>query len=64
MVSHAEFRPRPRSDVDRVTASATYHREIAAGQIWATTLAYGVNSGPEVLPAEIVHLVTHAGLNI
>lgn len=60
--AEVEFRPRPRSDVDRATASATYHRAIDHDRIWATTVAYGVNSGPEVLPAEVVHLVTHAGL--
>lgn len=60
--AEAEFRPRPRSDVNRTTASATYHRQLDRNRFWATTLAYGVNSGPEVLPAEVVHLVTHAAL--
>lgn len=56
-----EFAPRPRSDVNRTTASATYHVD-AAGRLWASTIAYGVNSGPEVLPTGPVQLVTHAGL--
>jgi hypothetical protein len=59
--AEAEFPPQPRSDVDRVTASATYHR-MTATAIWATTLAYGMNAGPEVIPGDIVHLTTHAGL--
>ena len=31
-----------REDVDRITASATYHR-LAAGRLWATTAAWGQN---------------------
>ena len=30
--------------------------------IWATTLAYGMNAGPEVIPGDVVNLTTHAGL--
>jgi hypothetical protein len=59
--AEAEFPPQPRIDVDRVTASATYHRMTGA-KIWATTLAYGMNAGPEVIPGDVVHLTTHAGL--
>jgi hypothetical protein len=59
--AEAEFPPQPRSDIDRVTASATYHRMTGAA-IWATTLAYGMNAGPEVVPGEVVDLTTHAGL--
>ena len=59
--AEAEFPPQPRSDVDRVTASATYHRMTGAA-IWATTLAYGMNAGPEVIPGDVVNLTTHAGL--
>jgi hypothetical protein len=33
----------PRVDVDRVTASATYHRRFDQTNIWATTLAWGLN---------------------
>ena len=33
----------PRVDVDRVTASATYHRQLRPGSIWATTLGWGRN---------------------
>jgi YHS domain-containing protein len=33
----------PRLDVNRVTASATFHR-ISEGSVWATTLAWGRNS--------------------
>src|SRR3989442_6529247 len=31
----------PRLDVDRVTASATYHRTLRLGSIWATTIRWG-----------------------
>lgn len=33
----------PRVDVERVTASATYHRRIGAGSLWASTVAWGRN---------------------
>jgi hypothetical protein len=33
----------PRADVNRVTASATYHRPFGRNSIWATTLAWGRN---------------------
>ncbi len=33
----------PRADVDRVTASLTYHRRVGAGNLWASTLAWGRN---------------------
>jgi hypothetical protein len=59
--AEAEFPPEPRADVDRLTASATYHRRVGSG-LSATTLAYGVNSGIEVIPGARVSLVTHAFL--
>jgi hypothetical protein len=59
--AEAEFPPQPRSDLFRSTASATYHR-LAGQNVWATTAAYGVNSGSEVIPGDVVHLVTHAAL--
>ena len=33
----------PPADVDRVTASLTYHRRAGAGSLWASTLAWGRN---------------------
>jgi hypothetical protein len=59
--AEAEFPPEPRADVDRLTASATYHRRLDQG-LSATTVAYGVNSGVEVIPGAHVDLVTHAFL--
>jgi hypothetical protein len=59
--AEAEFAPQPRSNVNRGTASATYHRLAGAG-VWATTLAYGVNFGREVVPEAVVDLVTQAVL--
>jgi len=60
--AEAEFPPQPRTDVNRLTASATYHRRLGTDGIWATTFAYGLNSGPEILPAEIFTATTFAVL--
>ncbi len=60
--AHPEFAPRPPSDVDRVTASATYHRPLTAQGIWATTLAWGMNSGLVVVPTGAFDVTTHAVL--
>jgi hypothetical protein len=56
-----EFPPEPRADVERLSASATYHRRVGT---WfsATTLAYGLNAGLEIVPADKVRLVTHAAM--
>jgi hypothetical protein len=48
--------------VNRATASATYHRVVGEQGIWATTLAYGVNSGPEVIPGDVFDAITQAVL--
>ena len=50
-----------RVDVDRVTASAIYHRAACAGGLWATTVAWGRN----VEDGEATHAVlaeTHVSL--
>ena len=60
--AEAEFPPQPRSDVNRVTASLTYQAGAGGDRRWATTVAYGVNGGDEILPAEAVFLITHAAL--
>ena len=57
-----EFAPEPRSDLDRLTASATYHRPVGDGGIWATTLAYGLNSGREIIPGGAFDVTTFAVL--
>ena len=57
--AEAEFAPQPRTDLNRFTASATYHR-MSGENVWATTLAYGVNSGREIIPGDAIDLVTHA----
>jgi hypothetical protein len=36
----------PRTDVTRLTASATYHRTLGPGSIWASTVAWGRNREP------------------
>ena len=59
--AEAEYPPQPRGDVNRTTVSAIYHR-MTASAMWATTLAYGVNAGSEVIPGDVVDLVTHAVL--
>jgi hypothetical protein len=52
----------PRTDVDRVTASAIYHRRLREGNVWATTLAYGRNSELSIIPGGSIHQTTHAVL--
>ena len=34
------------TDLTRVTASATYHRAVSPSTLWATTVAWGMNSEP------------------
>jgi len=60
--AEAEFGAQPRSDLHRSTASATYHRPYRRAGQWATTVAYGMNAGPEVLPEGSFDAVTHAAL--
>lgn len=46
-LAEAEFRTsRPRTDVNRITASATYHR-LVNDRLWATTVAWGQNREPD-----------------
>jgi hypothetical protein len=53
----------PSNDVDRATASAVYHRPIGAGGLWATTIAWGVNSARHVIPGSgFVRQTSHAAL--
>ena len=52
----------PSTSVTRTTASATYHRLVRGFDVWATTLAYGVNSGPEIVAGDRHETTTHAGL--
>jgi hypothetical protein len=59
--AEAEFPPLGASDVTRTTASATYHR-LSPERFWATTVAYGVNAGREIIPGRAVDLTTHAVL--
>jgi hypothetical protein len=60
--AEAEFPPQPPSDVRRSTASATYHRPAGDGSVWATTMAYGVLAGREIVPGDSFYAVTHAAL--
>ena len=59
--AEAEFAPFPRSDVNRATASLMYQTGSDTVR-WATTVAYGINGGTEVIPDDAVFLVTHGGL--
>ena len=54
----------PPTDVTRITASGIYHRPFAAGSgVWATTLAYGVNSELTHIPGDdFLRQTTHAVL--
>jgi hypothetical protein len=55
----ADFPPRRGHDVTRTTASATYHRR-TGGTFSATTVAYGVNAGPEIIAGSAVDITSHA----
>ncbi|MEQ1575401.1 MAG: hypothetical protein ABL993_14275 [Vicinamibacterales bacterium] len=52
----------PRTSVARATASASYHRPLEAEGVWATTLAYGLNSQETIVPGGVVPQVTHGAL--
>jgi hypothetical protein len=47
--ARSAFEQTPQNAANRATASATYHRPIGANGIWATTAAYGVNKGRELV---------------
>jgi hypothetical protein len=51
-----------RTDVRRVTASATYHRPFGLHGLAATTIAYGFNAGDSSVSTGVVDERTHAGL--
>ena len=55
-----EFAPEPRTDVDRTTASVTYHRPVGGNGSWASLLAWGMNSHIEIVPGATLDLTTHA----
>ena len=44
--AEADHHNGPRIDVDRVTASATYHHALGAGNTWASTIGWGRNHEP------------------
>jgi hypothetical protein len=46
----------------RATASASYHRPLAANGIWATTLAYGFNRGRESISGALFEITSTGGL--
>ena len=52
----------PRPDVNRITASAIYHRRLDERRLWATTIAYGVNSELNIIPGGVIDQTTHAAL--
>ena len=52
----------PRTDVNRLTASAIHHRRFAGDCVWATTVAYGANSELAIIPGGLLDIVTHAAL--
>jgi hypothetical protein len=52
----------PRTDVNRLTASTIYHRRFGDDGLWATTVAYGVNSEWAIIPLDLIHQTTHAVL--
>jgi hypothetical protein len=57
-----EVASQPRTSVNRLTASVTYHRPFGASGIWATTLAYGLNSESALVPGAVLEELTHGAL--
>jgi hypothetical protein len=60
--AEAEFGAEPRTDVNRVTASAAWHRAFDGGRSLAATVVYGLNAGREVIPGDAFDATTHSGL--
>ena len=60
--AHAQLPPQAASDVDRTTASATYHASAGDNGIWATTVAYGINWAREFIPDGSFATMTQAFL--
>ena len=58
--AEAQFAPVPRTDVDRVTASAAFVVRSGRVGLCATTVAYGANASWIVLPDSAVRRVSHA----
>jgi hypothetical protein len=52
----------PRTDVNRVTATATYHRQLDATSIWATTAGWGRNTEPGGTPTNALLAETNLTL--
>ena len=52
----------PRVDVDRVTASVTYHRLLSEQGVWASTVAWGRNQEPNVEATNMVLAETNVTL--
>jgi hypothetical protein len=48
-----------RTDVDRVTASATYHRMLASAGVWATTVGWGRNKPQSEDPTQALLIETN-----
>ena len=57
--AEAQFAPQPRTDTDRLSASATI---VAREGTWATTIAYGANAGSILLVDGEVRRVSHSVL--
>lgn len=59
--AEAQELAQPRTDADKLTASATWHRQTASA-VWASVLAYGLKSGTELVFRAPFKPTTHAGL--
>lgn len=64
-LKEAELRPggEPPIDVDRVTASATYHRPLQGTGVWATTAGWGQNREPAEDPRNAFFVETSATMS-
>jgi hypothetical protein len=60
--ARAAFYGQPRSAVTKATASTTYVRPIGATGTWATTAAYAMNTGREVIVGGIYSIASRVAL--
>ena len=61
-VARAAFERQPDPKATQVTASATYHRPVGEGGLWASTLAVGTSAAREVVSGGVFDALTSAGL--
>ena len=61
-IARGAFESQPDPKATQVTASATYHRPVGEGGLWASTLALGTSAAREVVSGGVFDALTSAGL--